>query len=268
MGAVATKAAADLRRRRLQALVLATVLFLSSGAATLALSILIETHGPFERAFERANGAHLVVDFDASTSASQLRATTTASAVTTSAGPWPVSSVAFRPWTGGLIPERIVSGRPQPDGTIDQVTMIAGRWWSAPGEVVLEQDAALLLGLGIGDSLPVYADRAGGRKLQPGGGNRAVVPPPGAEPDDTPLATLTIVGIAASVSTPDTAAWMHPDDVAAVTPTATPDVEMHRSIWKFTHIPAPRPPRPRRSSRFARARWDEAKHLASLPTPS
>ena len=42
MGALTTKTLADLRRRRLQTAVLATVLFLASGAATLALSVLEE----------------------------------------------------------------------------------------------------------------------------------------------------------------------------------------------------------------------------------
>ena len=42
MGAVTTKTVADVRRRRLQTAVLATVLFLASGAATLGLSVLDE----------------------------------------------------------------------------------------------------------------------------------------------------------------------------------------------------------------------------------
>jgi len=63
MGAARTKAGADVRRRPLQTAVLATVLFLATGAATLALNILDGAQAPFERAFQRANGAHLVVDF-------------------------------------------------------------------------------------------------------------------------------------------------------------------------------------------------------------
>ena len=35
------------------------------GAATLALSILVETNEPFDHAFAAANGAHLVIDYDA-----------------------------------------------------------------------------------------------------------------------------------------------------------------------------------------------------------
>ena len=87
MGAVASKTVADLRRRRLQTIVLAVVLFLGAGAATLALSILVETNEPFDHAFAAANGAHLVIDYDAAVSDAQLAATKSASGVTASAGP-------------------------------------------------------------------------------------------------------------------------------------------------------------------------------------
>ena len=93
MGAVAAKTVADLRRRRLQTVVLALVLFLATGAATLALSILVETHEPFDHAFAAANGAHLVIDYDAAMSMrAALAATAHARGVTASAGPWPVGA--------------------------------------------------------------------------------------------------------------------------------------------------------------------------------
>ena len=60
MGAVRLKTFADLRRRRLQSFGLALVLFLSTATGTLALSILVESHAPFDHAFAAANGAHLV----------------------------------------------------------------------------------------------------------------------------------------------------------------------------------------------------------------
>ena len=52
MGAVRLKTFADLRRRRLQSLGLALVLFLSTATGTLALSILVESHAPFDHAFD------------------------------------------------------------------------------------------------------------------------------------------------------------------------------------------------------------------------
>ncbi len=72
MGAVLSKTVADVRRRRLQTVVLAVVLLLGSAAATLALSILVETNEPFDNAFAAANGAHLVIDYDAAVSDAQL----------------------------------------------------------------------------------------------------------------------------------------------------------------------------------------------------
>ena len=229
MGAVASKTVADLRRRRLQTIVLAVVLFLGTGAATLALSILVETNEPFDHAFAAANGAHLVIDYDAAVSAAQLAATKSASGVTSSAGPWPVTRAGVS-GKHDLIGNQVVSGRPTPDDTIDRVTISAGRWWQAPGEIVLDQDTAALLGTGIGGSVPLYVQPAfagkGAEKAAPGG---PTLVPPGqgqsAAPPE-PARTLTVVGIAASVSTPDVAAWMSPTDLAALTPGTKPAQEM------------------------------------------
>ena len=65
MNAVRSKTAADLRRRKLQAMVIALVILLSSGAATLALSLLVESDAPYDHAFAQANGAHLTLRFAA-----------------------------------------------------------------------------------------------------------------------------------------------------------------------------------------------------------
>ena len=65
MKAIVTKVAGDLRRRKLQSLVIALVILLSSGAATLALSLLVESDAPYDHAFARANGAHLMLTFAA-----------------------------------------------------------------------------------------------------------------------------------------------------------------------------------------------------------
>ena len=59
----------------------------------------------------------------------------------------------------------------------------------------------------------------GGPTLTPPGQDQRAAPP-------EPARTLTVVGIAASVSTPDVAAWMSPADLAALTPEAAPAREM------------------------------------------
>ena len=226
MGAVASKTVADLRRRRLQTIVLAVVLFLGAGAATLALSILVETNEPFDHAFAAANGAHLVIDYDAAVSDAQLAATKAASGVTSSAGPWPVTLA----WRGREARPDRQPGRVRTAhaGRHDRPgDHLAGRWWQAPGEIVLDQDTAALLGTGIGGSVPLYAQPAfagkGAEKAAPGG---PTLVPPGqgqsAAPPE-PARTLTVVGIAASVSTPDVAAWMSPTDLrGADAPTRNP----------------------------------------------
>lgn len=198
MGAVRLKTIADLRRRRLQTGVIAAVLFLASAAATLALSILAESNAPFDRAFARANGAHLVVTYDARTDAQQLAVTRDASSVTASAGPWPVSSGSVAS-AGRRIGGLALSGRSTPDASIDAVTMSAGRWWGAAGEAVLDQATARRLDASVGDEIEVFPPIADKRTAATVQGH-----------------TLTVVGIAGSVSTPDPTVWMSPDDVAAI----------------------------------------------------
>jgi len=65
MKAVFTKSVADIGRRKLQSLIIALVILLSSGAATLALSLLVESDAPYDHAFAAANGAHLTLTFAA-----------------------------------------------------------------------------------------------------------------------------------------------------------------------------------------------------------
>jgi putative ABC transport system permease protein len=210
MGAVRVKTLADLRRRRLQSGVIAVVLFLASAAATLALAILAESNAPFEHAFARANGAHLVVDYGPSVGSDAVAATGHASSVTASAGPWPVTAGSLGHPKGGRIGGGQFSGRPTPDRSIDAVTILAGRWWQASGEAVLDQDTARLLDKAVGDSITVYPPTDGKQPV----------------PADAPGRVLTVVGVAASVSTPDVAVWMSPDDVTAVNPRHAPALQM------------------------------------------
>ena len=219
MGAILLKTTADLRRRRTQSLVLAAVLFLAGAAATLALGILVESRAPFDAAFARANGAHLAIDYRSSVDASALAATGSAPGVTASAGPWPVTVGAIGHPKGGVINGQVFSGRPQPDASIDAVSIEAGRWWQSPGEVVLDQDAARMLGRGVGDTVEAYEAPVVTTKALPAPGR-------GAAPDFGPAHELTVVGIAASVSTPDVAGWMSPTDVAAISAASPPDQQM------------------------------------------
>jgi putative ABC transport system permease protein len=215
MGAVRMKAVADLRRRRLQSVVVGLVLFLSTAAGTLALSVLVESHAPFEHAFEAANGAHIVVRFGGDVDPARIAATATTAPVTASAGPWPVADGSVDDPKGHFRIPASFSGRPAPDASIDAVTMEAGRWWQGPGEAVLDQTAARLLQLTVGDVLSIL----------PSAGPTNEGSDPAASPGG-PAHDLTIVGIARSVSTPDVTAWMSPTDIASLVAPAIAEQEM------------------------------------------
>jgi putative ABC transport system permease protein len=198
MTAVLTAALSDLRRRRLQTLVIAFVILLTSGAATLALSLLVESDAPFDHAFAQANGAHLVITYDARhVSAASLRATTHATPrgypVTASAGPW--QQVETSIGSGNSAMQARVVGRPRPDTSVDRLTIESGRWAQAAGEIVLSQPVADGLGVGTGATVSVGGSH----------GSR----------------TFTVVGVAGSVS-PVAGAWVMPDQVAGLVSGSSP----------------------------------------------
>jgi putative ABC transport system permease protein len=212
MRAVITKAAGDLRRRRLQTAVLAVVLFLASGAGTLALNILVAANEPFQRAFAAANGAHLAVDFRQAVEAERAAATKTRPGVAASAGPWTVVVGGVGRGRGGILEGQTLLGRSDPLGPVDRIAIADGRWWRTDDEAVVSWDTAQILDLRVGDRLLVYHGAAHGDKL--GGGQVRIEPGSEPQPRD-PVAQLTVVGIARSVSAPDDAAWVSPAVVDA-----------------------------------------------------
>jgi putative ABC transport system permease protein len=192
MSAVLRKTLADLRRRKVQTAVIALVVFLSSLTATLALTLLVETDAPFDRAFNQVQGAHLFVTFDASrVTESQVQATRSLAAVSAAAGPWVLTpaSIAFPDGRTRVIP---VAGRDQAGGAVDRLTLDAGRFVQRRGEVVLSRQLSDETGLGVGDS------------LAPG--------------NDSPLPSLRVVGVATGLGS-EAAAWVVPGQLPP-TPTA------------------------------------------------
>jgi len=200
MNAVLTATRSDLRRRKLQTFVIAFVILLSSGAATLALSLLVESDAPYEHAFAQANGAHVTITYAASqVSTARLRATASVHGVTAAAGPWPQVIAMYTAGSpgqgnvqaGGLF----IVGRPGPHTALDRLTMESGRWARAPGEVVIARRLADSWSLRVGD------------RLTPGPGFH--------------IPTLQIVGIAASIS-PYTDAWVTPGEIAKMVTAKSP----------------------------------------------
>lgn len=203
MTAVPTKTLADLSRRKLQSIVIALVILLSSGAATLALSLLVESDAPYDHAFAQAHGAHLIITYAANrASPAQLKATASAHRVTGALGPQPLAEIPLTMVGGaaasqsskggygpGLLGIFTIAGRDSPNTAVDRLTMESGRWARAPGEVVLSQRMADSTGLGVNSQVTA------------GGG--------------TTQASLTVVGIAASIS-PGTDAWVVPQQIPAL----------------------------------------------------
>ena len=96
MNPILRKTLADIRRRKVHTAVVALVVFLSSLTATLALTLLVETDAPFDRAFNRVQGAHLFIAFDAKqVTETQVRATASLAAVTAAAGPWLITPASI-----------------------------------------------------------------------------------------------------------------------------------------------------------------------------
>ena len=195
MNPVLRKTLADIGRRKVQTAVVALVVLLSSLTATLALTLLVESDAPFDRAFNRVQGAHLFVAFDTKqVTETQVRATGSLAAVAAAAGPWLMSpaSIALPGGRTRVIP---VAGRDQAGGAVDRLTLDSGLFVQRLGEVVLSQQLSDETGLAVGDA------------LAPG--------------SDSPLPSLRIVGIATAIGG-EAAAWVMPGQLPAVSTAQLP----------------------------------------------
>ncbi|MEH1126744.1 FtsX-like permease family protein [Micromonospora sp. CPCC 206061] len=176
-------------RRRVQTVAIVLATAMSVASAVLGLALLVASSGPFDKAFAEQRGAHLTASFDAGkVTTDQLSATVHATGVATVVGPYPTMTVSLAGGPNGefSLPPMTIAGRAEPGGDVDAVTLTAGRWATAPNEIVLSVDGPTI---GVGKSL------------------RA--------PDAPGGPTLTIVGIARSVGgTAD--AWLSPAGLAAL----------------------------------------------------
>ncbi|HWW09326.1 MAG TPA: hypothetical protein VNY76_03665, partial [Candidatus Acidoferrales bacterium] len=164
----------DLRRRKLQGVVVGFVVLLSTLAGTVALDLLVESDAPFDQAFAQSNGAHLTLHFDTSrVSGAQLRAAASASAVDAAAGPWRETPLQIGV-TGRPNTNLDLVGRSDPGGPVDQLQLESGRWASQLGEVVVARRTAEELSFGVGGHIDAAPDQG--------------------------VASLLVVGIAAAVS--------------------------------------------------------------------
>ncbi|WP_437046225.1 FtsX-like permease family protein [Streptomyces sp. enrichment culture] len=193
MRAVWRAAGAAIRRRRLQTLVIGLVTLVSTGATVVALGLVDAASAPFDRAFERQRGPHVVASFDPDeVSDTELARAARRPEVQAAAGPFPQATAELRAGSAdrGLGSTITVVGRPGPGGPVGRMDLWAGRWATRPGEVVVNRQSDW----GTDDLGRRIALRSG--------------------PD------LTIVGFAFDLSgTAD--AWVAPGQIAALRPAAT-----------------------------------------------
>jgi putative ABC transport system permease protein len=191
-GPVSRAVGGGLTRRKVQTLVIGLVLLVSTGACVLALSLVVDSSAPFERAFAAQRGADVVATVDlAVATPGQLAATARLPEVTAAAGPYPeamISPQADDPVQGtATLPPMTVAGRGQPGGPLDDLVIQQGRWAQRPGELVISS--------GYGAGVPL--------------GTRVTV----AGVPGTPR--LTVVGYASSI-TGSADGWVVPSQIAAL----------------------------------------------------
>jgi len=149
MKAIAKKAWADIRRRKLQGAIVASVALLASAVMSLAVSLLTASSSPYRTAFDNQNGGHVIASFDSRfATADQVRATAHSSDVSAYGGPWPIVTLPFEAGSDKVQLDVIAR---QDAGGVDRLRIVKGRWLQQTGEVVLTQSLADAIGVRVGD---------------------------------------------------------------------------------------------------------------------
>lgn len=212
-------------RKRLQTLVVALVVLVSTAATVLALALVVDSSAPFKHAFSTQRGADVAAAIDpAKTGPARLARTMRASDVTAAAGPFAQVTVPARS-AGVNLPPLTLVGRSSPGGPVDDLVLSAGRWAIRPGQVVLASGGTAELGVPLGSRLRVGT-----------GSHRQ---------------TLTVVGLANSV-TGTASGWVTPAEIPALR--AAGGVSSLQMLYRFA-----------RSGSAAALRADVASLAARLP---
>jgi putative ABC transport system permease protein len=191
--APAFTAVGGLVRRRVHTIVIAVVLLITTTACVLAAALIVDSDGPFDKAFAAQRGAHLTVTVDpARATAAELAAAAKLPQVTAAAGPFAEvavdASVSGGPRGGEPLPfTETIAGRASPGGPVDDIILQSGHWPRRPGQIVL------------GSTWP------GGAQFIPLGATVTVTGVPG-NPE------LTVVGFGTSI-TESADAWVLPAEI-------------------------------------------------------
>ncbi|MBB4713697.1 ABC transporter permease [Streptomyces luteogriseus] len=202
MSAVWRASRAAVKRRRLQTLVIGLVVLCSTTTILLGLGLLTAASAPFDKAFDQQRGAHAVAAFDLEkASRAQLAQTAHRPGVEAAAGPFGQAVLEMpTDWLWMSAGSLAVVGRADPDGPVDRIRLLEGRWATAPGEIVV--------------NWPVEGTPGPGRlgtELKPRG-----APP------------LTVVGFATSMSK-SVGAWVSPEQMDRLNPTTA------QMLYRFTN---------------------------------
>jgi len=201
-GAVRT-ATGGMRRHKVQAVVIAMVLGVSTASATLGLALLAVSSSPFNHSFATQHGASAAVTMNtARVSSAQLSATRSVTGVTAAAGPFATDTVQTE-FQGQPNGQLTIAGRADPGGPVDDLSLNAGHWPNGPGQVVLNgtlEGGTQNFSLPLGATLSVTGTSV----------------------------SLTIVGYATSItSTAD--GWVLPSEMASLGTTHTAEM-----LYRFT----------------------------------
>ena len=187
------------RRRSIQTIVIALVLVVSTASSVLGLALIVDSHATFDHAFAEQHGAHAVVTVDASRATpAQLATTARLPQVTAAAGPFAEANVTATDSSPGapvvVLPPLTLAGRTTPGGSVDDITLQAGRWPQRTGQIAVETNTDGF-GVGLGDTVTVTS--APGKPR------------------------LTVVGLATSVSR-SADGWVAPAEIGALRSLRTP----------------------------------------------
>jgi putative ABC transport system permease protein len=188
-----------------QAVAIGLVVLVSTASATLGLTLLAASNGPFKAAFGAQHGADLTVTVNtARADPAELAATSRLTGVTAAAGPFTESTVQTQ-FGGQPFGQMVLAGRASPGGPVDDVVLNAGHWPDGPDQVVLNGSAG-----------------GGGPRL---GSTLSVTGVPGSP-------ALVVVGFGNSVTnTAD--GWVSPGEITRLQVPGLPGSA--QMLYRFTH---------------------------------
>ena len=138
MSALLSAARGGITGRKLQAVIIGVVVLAATATSVVALGLLANANGAFDRAFTRQNGADITAAVDpAAATPAQIAATARLPGVTAAGGPFPSVSLTARVTVPGVpgsspVPLRI-AGRSSPGGPVDDLTLDEGTWAATAG---------------------------------------------------------------------------------------------------------------------------------------